>query len=97
MARYRGGKEENNMDEISQLLKEAKPLYFARKRRNFRIKAAVCMVVCMLGLNMFYPRDAAYEYYSMTEVDTMVSQAETGSVIEEMGLPTDECGLLMVV
>ena len=36
------------MDDISALIKEAKPLYFARKKRNNRIKAALCSLVLLL-------------------------------------------------
>ncbi len=83
------------MDEISKLLKEAKPLYFARKRRNNRIKAALCMVVCVLGLGLYYPKQIPYEDYFW--FDEMSYLTEGDSYVESMGLPTDEYGLLKVV
>lgn len=79
------------MENISNLLKEAKPLYFARKRRKNRIKTVLGMLVCVLMLGMFYPKNQVYY-----DVDGELYQMATGSVISDMGLPTDEYGLLMV-
>lgn len=85
------------MDEISALLKEAKPLYFARKKRNNRLKAAMCSLVLLFAVGSFYPKNetpaASYDYYLF---GTEFSLSETGSVIESMGLPVDDLGLLMV-
>lgn len=81
------------MDDISKLLREAKPLYFARKRRNNRIKAALCMLVCIVGISSFYPRGAAFNYDNL---DNEIAVTINGSVIQDMGLPTDDYGLLMV-
>lgn len=80
------------MDEISELLREAKPLYFTRKKRNARIKALVVMVVCVLALGNFYPQKADYNL----DIEEEMLMTESGSVIDEMGLPTDEYGLFMV-
>lgn len=84
------------MDEISKLLKEAKPLYFARKRRNNRIKATLCMLVCVLGLVSYYPKQNSYDagYFLFEETAYL---AEESSYVENLGLPTDEYGLLKVV
>lgn len=84
------------MDEISKLLKEAKPLYFARKRRNNRIKATLCMLICVLGLGLYYPKQNSYDagYYWFEETSYL---AEDSSYVENLGLPTDEYGLLKVV
>ena len=85
------------MDDISALIKEAKPLYFARKKRNNRIKAALCSLLLLLGIGSFYPKSEgytmSYDYYLF---GTEFSVSENSSVIEEMGLPVDEYGLLMV-
>ncbi len=80
-------------DEISQLIKEAKPLYFARKKRNNCLKAVAAMLVCVGGLSCFYPKGADYSYYA--ETGWYAAEGEY-SVIEEMGLPTDDYGLLMI-
>lgn len=89
------------MDDISKLLQEAKPLYFAHKRRNNRIKAALGMALLAVGLNfgvsVYKPAYNSYEnnvLVSMLEQQTSSSEQE--SVIEEMGLPVDDYGLLMI-
>lgn len=79
------------MENISNLLKEAKPLYFARKKRNNRIKATLGMLVCVLMLSVFYPQSQTYY-----DIDGEIYSLSTGSIISDMGLPTDEYGLLMV-
>lgn len=86
------------MEDISSLIKEAKPLYFARKKRNNRVKATLAMLVCVVMVGMFSSKDNNsysfdYDYYLL---GTEVSYSDNGSVIEDMGLPTDEYGLLMV-
>lgn len=87
------------MDDISKLLKEAKPLYFARKKRNNRIKTGLVMLVCVGFLGMFYPQktdnnlESNFDYFLYGSEYTL---SDKGSVIEEMGLPVDEYGLLMV-
>ncbi|MDD4556195.1 MAG: hypothetical protein PHE89_02550 [Alphaproteobacteria bacterium] len=88
------------MDNLSKILKEAKPIYFARKRRNNRIKASLSVFLCVGMLSLFYPQSknaTSFEYslYS-TSFDEQVYLTETGSVIEDMGLPIDDFGLLMV-
>lgn len=80
------------MDPLSQLLQEAKPLYFARKRRIKYLRRAAVVLICIMGLNVFYPRP--YEY--MDYMGAALDNAQYGSVISDMGLPTDEYGLLMV-
>ena len=85
------------MDDISRLLQEAKPLYFARKRRNNRIKATLGMLVCVVMMSSLWPQ--TYNTYTLLpdmEFENQVAQIEEGSVIEDMGLPVDEYGLLMV-
>ena len=50
------------MDDISALIKEAKPLYFARKKRNNRIKAALCSL-CLLIQLVFAGSAARYRKF----------------------------------
>ena len=82
------------MEDISSLIREAKPLYFARKKRNARIKAALAMLVVFAGIGHFYSGggEQVYEYYWNNDLYAV----NESSVIEDMGLPTDEYGLLMV-
>lgn len=87
------------MDDISKLLKEAKPLYFSRKRRNNQIKSGLALVVCAAFLGIFYSQSATYSdesVYGYYFYGTEYNLSDNESVIEKMGLPTDEYGLLMV-
>ncbi len=74
------------MDNISEILKEAKPLYFQRKRNRAITKKVlsllfpVILFTGILGTN-YYNDDS---YIALSNV----------SVIEEMGLPVDDYGLL---
>jgi len=85
------------MDRLDELLSEAKPYYKARKR-NRRLAAITStlgafVVVCGLSLQNF--RQTQSPIYDLW-IDE-IYQAENGSVIEDMGLPTDEYGLLEVI
>jgi len=85
------------MDNISDLLREAKPLYFARKRRNNRIKATLGMLVCAVMMGSLWPQKyGSYVMLPDEAFENQVAQIEEGSVIEDMGLPVDDFGLLMV-
>lgn len=79
------------MENVSNLIREAKPLYFARKKRNNRIKATLGTLVCVLMLGVFYPKSQTYY-----DIDSEIYKISTGSIISDMGLPTDEYGLLVV-
>ena len=88
------------MDNISSLIKEAKPMYFARKKRNNRIKASLSVFLCVGMLSLFYPQSkgvSTFEYSLYpSSFEEQISLTEKGSIIEDMGLPVDEFGLLMV-
>ncbi len=75
------------MENISEILKEAKPLYIKRKKERATAKYILCVMFTAflagsftLGVNMYNEQVAQTNY-------------ET-SIIEEMGLPVDEYGLL---
>jgi len=91
------------MDKFSALLKEAKPLYFARKRRKrcmaVLLPVAVCGCVattCFIGISSVDKAaeiDALYAaIYDAGKFDKMFAAVD--SVVAEMGLPVDEFGLL---
>lgn len=84
------------MEDISDLLQEAKPLYFQRKRRCNQLKALLAVVICAWGVNRFSAAPSPY-IYNFDNLDSQISLTADGSVIEDMGLPTDEFGLLKVV
>ncbi len=82
------------MDEISALIREAKPLYLARKRRRNAVRSvAAALAIVWVGALLYRPAvPQSYDYYW----DSEFSVSDNVSVIEEMGLPTDDYGLLMV-
>ena len=83
------------MDDISDLLKEAKPLYFRRKRiRNLTKAAGVLSVIALLGLSSFHR--AENYVYDFDNMSTAISLLQNGSAIEDLGLPTDEYGFLRI-
>ena len=83
------------MDDISDLLKEAKPLYFRRKRiRNLTKAAGVLSVIALLGLSSF--QRAENYVYDFDNMPTAISLLQNGSAIEDLGLPTDEYGFLRI-
>ena len=79
---------------ISDLIKEAKPLYFRRKRRNNAIKISGSLLTLGLLVFVFLPnsnRSSYSDYWDLGE-----SEYQQISAIEEMGLPVDDYGLLKV-
>ena len=79
------------MDKISELLKEAKPLYFKRKKRNEIIKKTALVVMPFLFISLAIIPFALN--YSNNNVDYYTSST---SIVEQMGFPTDDYGLLKV-
>ena len=81
--------EQEKMDKVSELIQEAKP-YFIERRRNFaKIKAvaasfALIMLTATLGVVNFN-----------TDVSDTIRYGTTLSA-EDLGLPVDSYGLLMV-
>lgn len=79
------------MDKISELLQEAKPLYLKRKRRNEIIKKSMFVI-----LPFFFCAAAILPFtINYNQSDTSYYTSST-SIVEEMGLPTDDYGLLKV-
>ncbi|MBR7159225.1 MAG: hypothetical protein IKD08_06105 [Alphaproteobacteria bacterium] len=90
------------MDDISALLKEAKPLYFTRKQRRQQVKKGLSCAACIAFAGaIFIPywqsssEDIAFSLYDVAAYDEAFDYQ--GSVIKDMGLPTDDFGLLMVL
>ena len=82
-------------DDISKLIREAKPLYFARKRFRQRMTSAFAVLLCVCTFQFLSPNhEVSYNYFSL---ENEIYLTQNGSVIEDMGLPTDEYGLLKVV
>lgn len=84
------------MQDISDLIKEARPMYMARKRRRNVIKTSLAMIVCLFAFSWFWPK--SYQpYYEYDLWASEIAYIENGSVVADMGLPVDEYGLLMAV
>ena len=65
------------MDDISDLLREAKPLYFARKRRRNQIKATLGMLVCVVMMSNLWPQKYSnYVLLPDTEFENQVALIE---------------------
>jgi len=82
------------MQDISDLIKEAKPLYFKRKRRNNAIKAATSVLAVVMLILAVRPQNNDYSYSPYWDLGE--GQYQQISSIEEMGLPVDDYGLLEV-
>lgn len=83
------------MDDISDLLKEAKPLYFRRKRiRNLTKAAGVLSIAAFLALGTFQRADNYV--YDFDNMSSTISMLQNGSAIEDLELPTDEYGFLRI-
>ena len=81
------------MQNISDLIQEAKPLYLARKKRNNCIKTSVALMFCICLVYLSFPQKqvADVSYWDLGYTET-----ETASYIENLGLPVDDYGLLLV-
>ena len=90
LSSMKGGK----MQDISALIQEAKPLYFTRKKRRNQMKIGATMMLCVgLLLTVFWPgvqNDGSYIW------ETGYNEVETASYVENLGLPVDDYGLLLV-
>jgi hypothetical protein len=77
------------MNEISNLIKEAKPLYLKEKRNKRNAKIALCSFLTMFlfGASIFTAVDINSQ--------NIIAQYNV-SPIEEMGFAVDEYGFLMV-
>ena len=83
------------MDEISDLLREAKPLYFRRKRiKNLTKAAGVLSIAAFLAFGAFQRTDTYI--YDFDNMSSTISLLQNGSAIENLGLPTDEYGFLRI-
>ena len=80
------------MTDISELLQEAKPLYYKRKAFKKKLQSCCAILLCVGSLSLFhFPSDSNFD------IDEELYLTETGGVIEDMGLPTDSYGLLKVI
>ena len=84
-------------NDISDIIKEAKQLYFARKKRRKQMSAmGIMFVVAALVVLPFLNAENQPYIYNFSQMDEDINLTQTGSVIEDMGFPTDEYGLLRI-
>lgn len=79
------------MTDISTLLQEAKPLYQSRKKHRKQIQSCLVVLLC-LGGTFFNQTPTNLDF----NIDEELYLTETGGAIEDLGLPTDDYGLLKV-
>lgn len=81
------------MEEISKLIQEAKPLYFARKKRKKTLIASSMAIFCccIIFLANYKQNSPIYDTWSEE-----IYSVSNGSIIEDLGLPVDEYGLLWI-
>lgn len=82
------------MNDISTLLREAKPLYFKRKRQRRQLKSFAAAMLCVCAVSVFSYRFGPEDSYYNIEEELYLT--ENGGFVEDMGLPTDDFGLLKV-
>ncbi len=93
------------MTDISSLLKEARPLYFARKKRRQRFKAVgtfgVCMAVAYLSaapfINVSKTDEMTTLYTAFYEQKELNADNLYGNVNWESDIPLDDYGLVAVL
>ena len=77
------------MDKLSELLQEARPLYQKRKKQRELIKKSMFLVLPFLFLSL------AILPFTINNEKTAYYTSST-SIVEQMGFPTDDYGLLKV-
>lgn len=83
---------EKKMEQISELLQEAKPLYFERKRRRTQVKATLFSMAVVF--TAFF---SVMNFNSGSFVAFNESKVKVDSVIEDLyGLPVDDYGLFQI-
>lgn len=94
------------MTDISTLLKEAKPLYFTRKKRRRQMRAAGFGCACLLAAYLMVPFGQSNKYVPEMEslyaylYEPVSMDAQIGGVQKESWdsyIPIDEYGLVAVL
>lgn len=82
------------MEDISNLLQEARPLYYTRRRRRQVGVFAGMLAICLIIVNFWKTSNSGLPVYDFWSED--VYMTDSGSPIEDMGLPVDDYGLLLI-
>ena len=90
---FLNGMEGKIMQDISDLIKEAKPLYHARKKRKQQIKIGLATLTCVAFVWNFIPQKDVVDdlsWWDLGENEALLTD------VEYSGLPLDDYGLLWV-
>lgn len=82
-------KEQKVMDKVSELLKEVKPYYIKKRKDSARLKIACAMLTIILSTAVM----GVVNFN--TDISDIIKYGNTLSA-EDLGLPVDAYGLLMV-
>lgn len=82
-------KEQEVMDKVSEILKEVKPYYVKKRRDTAKLKLACAMLTIFLGATTI----GVVNFN--TDISDIIKYGNTLSA-EDLGLPVDAYGLLMV-
>ena len=83
------------MQDISDLIKEAKPLYHKRKKQRRIVKSALAGVACLFLVFVNMPNYQMNDNFYNPYVDYGY-EIDDVTYVEEIGLPVDDYGLLLV-
>lgn len=82
-------KEQEVMDKVSDLLKEVKPYYINKRKNTAKLKIACAMLTILLSATTMSVANFN------TDISDVIKYGNTLSA-EDLGLPVDSYGLLMV-
>lgn len=82
-------KEQEIMDKVSNLIKEVKPYYISKRKKTAKLKIACAMLTILLSATVM----GVVNFN--TDVSDIIKYGNTLSA-EDLGLPVDAYGLLMV-
>lgn len=82
-------KEQQKMDKVSSLLKEVKPYYISKRKQYAKLKMA-----CAIFMLLFGSTTMGVINFN-TDISDIIKYGNT-LCAEDLGLPVDEYGLLMV-
>lgn len=89
------GRKEIKMQDISNLIKEARPLYHKRKKQRRVVKSALLGMVCLFVVFVNIPNYKINDDFYNPYLDLGYEENQ-GTYVENLGLPVDDYGLLLV-
>ena len=83
------------MQDISDLIKEAKPLYHKRKRRNKIITSCLTGMACLFLILVNIPKQSTSDDFYNPYFDYGYDENQN-TYVENFGLPVDDYGFILV-